>query len=66
MYFQSNQEGGKGMELCLVLFIVITMVWIMGTAILIDENKRLKADKQAWKNRYYAAAQIQLYDRKNP
>ena len=54
------------MELCLVLFIVIAMVWIMGTAILIDENKRLKADKQAWKNRYYAAAQIQLHMEKAP
>lgn len=48
------------MELCLVLFIVITMVWIMGTAILIDENKRLKMEKRLWKERYYAAAQINM------
>lgn len=54
------------MEPYLALFIIIVMVLIIGTAILIDENKRLKADKQAWKNRYYAAAQIQLHDRKNP
>lgn len=54
------------METYLVLTVVIAMVWIIGTAILIDENKRLKADKQAWKNRYYAAAEINLKQKENP
>ena len=54
------------METYLFLIIVAGMVMILAIGILWDENKRLKADKQAWKNRYYAAAQIQLHDRKNP
>ena len=46
------------METYLVMIVVIAMVWIIGTAILIDENKRLKMEKRLWKERYYAAAQI--------
>lgn len=51
---------------CLFLMAVTMMLLILALGILMDENKRLKADKLAWKNRYYAAAQIQLQDRKNP
>lgn len=54
------------METYLLMIVVIAMVWIIGTAILIDENKRLKADKLAWKNRYYAAAEIKLKQKENP
>lgn len=48
------------METYLVMIVVIAMVWIIGTAILIDENKRLKMEKRLWKERYYAAAQINM------
>ena len=48
------------MEPYLVLFIIIVMVLIIVTAILIDENKRLKMEKRLWKERYYAAAQINM------
>lgn len=48
------------METYLFLTVTTGMILILAIGILWDENKRLKADKQAWKNRYYAAAQIQL------
>ena len=48
------------MDTYLFLILVAGMVMILAIGILWDENKRLKADKLAWKNRYYAAAQIQL------
>ena len=48
------------METHLFLTITACMMLILAIGILLDENKRLKADKLAWKNRYYAAAQIQL------
>ena len=54
------------MEPYLALFIIIVMVLIIGTAILIDENKRLKMEKRLWKERYYAAAEIKLKQKENP
>lgn len=54
------------METYLVMIVVIAMVWIIGTAILIDENKRLKMEKRLWKERYYAAVEINLKQKENP
>ena len=54
------------METYLVLVVVIAMAWIIGSAILIDENKRLKMEKRLWKERYYAAAEIKLKQKENP
>lgn len=47
------------------LFTVVVMVLLMALAIAGDQIQKLEQEKRDWKCRYYAAAQIQMYESRN-